>query len=139
MRALFATLATIVGLTLLACAGTQDATPTAGQSPVPIKPPTWAQYQKYLATQSPLAFAVSTDGNYCGYTWCEDSNCPQYLLARSEALNLCGRAGGTQCRIFDIWSKIKLPYAIDSSAAQPQSGRAPGCLSQSYSTPDFFK
>lgn len=135
MRALLATIATIIGLSLLACAGPQDGAPSTGEKPVIITPETWAYYQKYLATQSPLAFAVSADGNHCGYIWCEDMNCPQYLMARSDALNLCTRAGGTQCRLFATWSKVMMPYQTLPST----TGQSTVCLSQAYTTPGFFR
>src|SRR5262249_23391112 len=128
MRALLATIAMLVSLSLLSCATPQNS-PGASGPPVTITPETAAYVQKYLATQSPLAFPGSADGTHCGYTWCEARPCQQYLEARSAALTLCSSAGGSQCRIIATWSKVS-PYQVVPS----QTAEATACLSRSYTT-----
>lgn len=112
MRASLATLWAIIGLSLIGCQNTTSPTPAAGETPILISKEIWGHFQKYLNSGSPLAFAVSRDGNFAASYSCEEGNCQQYNMVRVEALNACAKLSRQQCIIFAKWSTIVVPYEI---------------------------
>lgn len=111
MRALLATLATIVGLSLVGCQDPQSPAPTAGGKPIVVSQAVWASFQKYLRDSNNIAFAVSEDGNGSFYYYCDSQNCPD-SQARIDAVSVCARTNHQQCRLFAIRSRIVVPYEV---------------------------
>lgn len=80
-----------------------------GQGPITLSPRVEALYQRYLAEDEPMAFAVTADGQRGGYSYCSDRyGCRG--TERTLAVRSCQRTTDKPCYIYDhmgevIWRK----------------------------------
>lgn len=80
---------------------------------VRISPAVWSYYQQYADRYRPLYFAVSPDGEYAGYNYCNDQRCiNEHSSGRQEALSLCEELSSRDCLIFAYDGRIQVPYEI---------------------------
>ncbi|MDF1585885.1 hypothetical protein [Marinimicrococcus flavescens] len=76
----------------------------SGRGPLTLSPQVEEAYQRYLETETPLAFAVSTDGQWASYVYCPDRG-PCIGGERAKAVEYCERSGKT-CHIYDHMGRI---------------------------------
>ena len=57
-------------------------------------------FVEYRRLSVPLFFAVSPDGVYYGYTFCEEGHFCDDGTAQQSAINLCNRRSPMPCRTF---------------------------------------
>ncbi len=105
-----------VGCALAACGVLLAACSGAGPSdkPLVVSPETNAHLQTYLDTgdESRSAFAVSADGKYSFYLYCESGGCHgQYNLSQ-EAIKRCEALGHGRCVILGSNGMVKRPYTV---------------------------
>ena len=96
-------------LLLAGCAGSGTS-----DKPLVISPETNAHLQAYLDTGdgSRSAFAVSTDGKFSFYLYCESNSCHgQYNLSQ-EAIKRCEARGHGRCVILGSNGMVKRPYTV---------------------------
>jgi hypothetical protein len=111
------------GMLLAACAGA-----SSSNEPLAIAPTTNAYFQAYLETgdDSSSAFAVSEDGQYSFYSYCESGGCNgQYSFSR-EAIRGCEKLGHGRCVVLGSNGVVRRPYVVagGSTSALPSQGMA---------------
>lgn len=77
----------------------------SGQGPLLLTPGVERAYAAYLETDTPLAFAVTTDGDYAAYVYCPDKG-PCTGGERGDAVSLCERNSGKTCHIYDHMGRV---------------------------------
>jgi len=87
-------------------------------------------FDEYKGRFRPLFFAVSADGLFSGYIYCIDAACDTSAQTRRHAIQLCERAGGTDCRIFAVGRDIQVKYRVGDLATMG-TAKSPPCVAES--------
>lgn len=109
-RTFFRAVAVTAALALSACTGTANQSGTKM-----IDGKVWGWYQEYLraiAPSNPGAFAVSEDGHYSYYFYCQEIQCLSGGSYKREALKGCRNLAHQDCYIFGFKSTIEVSYKI---------------------------
>ena len=72
---------------------------TTGTGPITLSPFAQQTFNKYLASTTPLYFAVSEDGQTPFYTYCDDPRCAR--ATSKAAIYSCEKSSdGVPCKIY---------------------------------------
>ncbi|HEY3148543.1 MAG TPA: hypothetical protein VGJ75_19445 [Dongiaceae bacterium] len=99
----------VCGVLLAACADGG-----ASDKPLIISRETNAYFQAYLETgdESRSAFAVSEDGIYSFYSYCESGGCNGQYNFSQEAIKGCERFGHGRCVVLGSNGMVKRQYTV---------------------------
>ena len=119
-----------LGLAVLAVALASPAGAAFGQSDqgtITVTEEVQAAYRYFRDAREPLFFALSTDGQGFGLTFCPTPRPCRRATARANALRLCERnSGGTPCQIYAddrriLWSGPPVIGLNGGSAESPKN------------------
>jgi len=85
-----------LGCALLAgCTANSD---YVGSGPIELGPQAQRVYTDYLERPNPVMFAVTEDGAYGYYSYCDTTNC--YAQTQAQITDACRRAYGQPCKVY---------------------------------------
>ncbi len=99
-----AALSAVITMTLAACAGMESS--NVGQGPITLSQNVQACFASYLEEPAPGFFAVSGDGERCGYAYCSSAvvqGCRGNI--RQLAIQSCQRSGKT-CYVYAVRERV---------------------------------
>lgn len=111
---------------LIAVAALASRPPDArADEPLVLSPNVIADFAQYKARRKPLYFAVSRDGLYSWYAYCEGYNCQTPQTYRRDAIAECEKEGGTECVIFAVGEDEQFEYRVGDPATMVAAKAVP--------------
>ena len=98
-----------------------------GQGSITVTEEVQAAYRHFREAREPLFFALSTDGQGFGLTFCPTPRPCRRATARANALRLCERnSGGTPCQIYAddrriVWTGPPVIGLNEGTAESPKN------------------
>lgn len=93
-----------------------------GSGPISLSPGVKAYYAEFSERWNPGWFAVSEDGDWAAYTYCDESTCSG-MGDQQTAVNLCEDEGKRKCYIYANRSGVvwrDAPLSVEKAPPLPQ-------------------
>ena len=90
-----------------------------------VSPDVMTEFAEYKARRKPLSFAVSKDGLFSWYVYCEGYNCQATQNYRRDAITRCEEEGGTECVIFAVGDEVQIEYRVGDRATMVPANAEP--------------
>ncbi len=91
-----------------------------------VSPDVMTDFAEYKARRKPMYFAVSKDGLFSWYTYCEGYNCQAAAQSyRHDVIARCEDESGTDCVIFAAGDEVQVEYRVGDPATMAPANAAP--------------